>query len=104
MTRIAQTIIAASALAWTLGVAAQTPQPQPPVQPAPPPQPSQPAPSAQPSTAEMTAMFKKADVNGDGKLTRDEADKVKGLPERFDAMDKNKDGMLDFVEFMGPRG
>jgi hypothetical protein len=101
--RITRTLVAVTAAAWALGAAAQ----QPPAQPAPPaPRPAtqpglQPAPAASP---DMMAAFKKADANGDGRITRDEAEKLPGMAERFDALDKNKDGALDLGEFAAPKG
>lgn len=47
----------------------------------------------------MSKAFKAADVNGDGKVSRDEARQVTGLMEQFDTCDKNKDGMLEPAEF-----
>ena len=38
--------------------------------------------------------FKRADANGDGKISKEEAAKVPGLAARFDELDKNKDGVL----------
>lgn len=50
-------------------------------------------------TAELKARFAKADVNGDGKLTRDEA---KGVMPRvhahFDEIDANHAGYLSLAE------
>lgn len=38
--------------------------------------------------------FKRADTNGDGKISREEAAKLPGIAARFDELDKNKDGVL----------
>ncbi len=47
----------------------------------------------------MEAMFSKADTNDDGQLTRSEALRWGVLPERFDVLDSNGDGVLDLEEF-----
>ena len=65
---------------------------------------------AQPSGAEsgtqgkgqkFAERFKKADTNGDGKLTKDEANgKMPRVYENFDAIDKNKKGYVTLQEIM----
>ena len=45
------------------------------------------------------ADFKKLDVDKDGAIGREEAARMQGLPELFDAADANKDGKLDPSEF-----
>lgn len=47
----------------------------------------------------IDAKFKQLDVNGDGFINKDEAAKMRGLPERFDGSDVNRDGKLDPAEF-----
>jgi Ca2+-binding EF-hand superfamily protein len=47
----------------------------------------------------MAAAFKRADTNGDGKLSKAEAAIFPVIAERFDALDKDKDGFLTPVEF-----
>jgi Ca2+-binding EF-hand superfamily protein len=47
----------------------------------------------------MEAMFSKADTNDDGQLTQSEALRWGVIPERFDALDSNGDGVLDLEEF-----
>lgn len=43
--------------------------------------------------------FRQLDANGDSLISQEEASKMKGLTERFQSSDKNKDGKLDRVEF-----
>ena len=44
--------------------------------------------------AAFESAFKRADTNGDGKISREEAAKLPGIAARFDELDKNKDGVL----------
>lgn len=58
---------------------------------------------AEPSARERIAMeaaFARADVNGDGKLTRAEAAHLPAIEARFDELDTNHDGFLSVDEFM----
>ena len=43
--------------------------------------------------------FAKADANGDGKITKDEAVKMPEISAKFDALDKDRDGALTLAEF-----
>jgi Ca2+-binding EF-hand superfamily protein len=44
--------------------------------------------------------FSKADINGDGKLSREEvAARLPAIAAKFDALDKDKDGTLSLEEF-----
>ncbi|MFT3954241.1 MAG: EF-hand domain-containing protein [Piscinibacter sp.] len=47
----------------------------------------------------LEAAFTKADANGDGKITKDEAAKVPEISAKFDVLDKDKDGALTLAEF-----
>lgn len=47
----------------------------------------------------VESAFSKADTNGDGRLTRDEAAKLPGIATKFDTLDKDKDGSLSLEEF-----
>ncbi len=51
------------------------------------------------SKAGSTAKFDALDADKDGHLSRNEAERSKGLPEAFDQADANKDGKLDAAEF-----
>jgi hypothetical protein len=59
-------------------------------------------PAKQPPTAaggSPTEQFTKADASRDGKLSRDEARAVPGVGEKFEMLDKDKDGSLSLTEF-----
>jgi hypothetical protein len=59
-------------------------------------------PAKQPPTAAGAGpidQFTKADLSRDGKLSRDEARAVPGAGEKFDLLDKDKDGSLSLTEF-----
>ena len=61
-----------------------------------------PAVGAPPKSEEISAMFKKADANADGAVTKDELSAVDpGLSANFDKADANKDGKLSLREFPG---
>ncbi|MES3012291.1 MAG: EF-hand domain-containing protein [Pseudomonadota bacterium] len=60
-----------------------------------------------PACAEMSAVdreaieaaFSRGDSNGDGKLSRDEAQRFPEIAARFDELDKDRDGFLSLIEF-----
>jgi EF hand len=57
--------------------------------------------SAAPAGKEAAeAAFKRADANGDGKLSKDEAARLPEIAARFDELDKDKDGALSMAEYM----
>lgn len=59
-------------------------------------------PAKQPPTAAgptASDQFAKADASRDGKLSREEARAVPGLGDKFDMLDKDKDGSLNLGEF-----
>ena len=47
----------------------------------------------------LEAAYTRADTNGDGTLTREEAVRLPALTARFDELDKNKGGVLSLQEF-----
>jgi hypothetical protein len=84
---IARSIMLTSAIAFGVPLTAQaqtSPQPAPPAQ------------------ERMTpeGAFKRADTNGDGKLSREEAARLPAIAAKFTELDKDKDGFLSLAEFM----
>jgi hypothetical protein len=55
-------------------------------------------PMAAPSDAAQAA-FKRADANGDGKLSKEEAARLPGIAEKFDALDKEGKCFLTMADF-----
>ena len=49
--------------------------------------------------AEAAAAFTKADKNGDGKLSREEAASLPAIASNFDKFDTDKDGSISPAEF-----
>jgi hypothetical protein len=62
-------------------------------------QPSQP-PGQAPASSTPEIAFMRADTNGDGKLSKAEAAGLRSVASKFDALDKDKDGMLSMSEYM----
>jgi hypothetical protein len=60
---------------------------------------TQPAPGAAMDRATVESAFTKADVNKDGKVTKDEVAKLPALAAKFVELDKDKDGALSMDEF-----
>lgn len=60
-----------------------------------------------PASAELSAVdreaieaaFARADTNGDGKLSREEAERFPEIAARFDELDTDHDGFLSLLEF-----
>ena len=60
-----------------------------------------------PAAAELSAVereaieaaFARADTDGDGKLSRDEAQRFPEIAARFDELDSDRDGFLSLIEF-----
>jgi hypothetical protein len=74
-------IVALSSAAW--GVSAQTGA----------------EPAAPPAKDKVEAAFNRADANGDGKLSKDEAARMPAISAKFAQLDKDKDGSLSPAEF-----
>ena len=58
--------------------------------------------AAQESAVEREAIeaaFARADTNGDGKLSREEAQRFPEIAAHFDELDRDHDGFLSFAEF-----
>jgi hypothetical protein len=49
--------------------------------------------------AVVETSFGRADANGDGKLSKEEAVKLPAVSTKFEELDKNKDGFLSLDEF-----
>lgn len=78
-----------------LAAHAQAPQGQAPTDPL-----NQPPTAAGPGGSSSPAsMFTKADANRDGKLSREESKMLPSIADRFDTIDKDKDGSLNIEEF-----
>jgi len=59
-------------------------------------------PAAEPSAkdkAAMEAVFTRVDTNGDGKLSRAEAERLPVIAAMFDKLDTDHDGQLTLAEF-----
>jgi hypothetical protein len=59
----------------------------------------QPLPSARWTAAQIRQSFNAADANGDGQLTRAEAQRLSVMPHSFEDMDQNKDGAVTRAEY-----
>jgi EF hand len=59
----------------------------------------QPPTAAGPSGSTPADLFAKADTNHDGKLSREESKMLPAISEKFDILDKDKDGSLNVGEF-----
>ena len=90
----AAALAAASALAQT--AAPQLPAGVRPALPAPV---TQPLPPDRWTVAQIREAFQLADVNGDGQLTRAEAQRLPIMPRTFEEADRNKDGVLTLDEY-----
>jgi hypothetical protein len=63
--------------------------------------PEPPAPSIKPVPGgAIEAAFKRADANGDGKVSQAEAARMPAIAEKFAQNDRNGDGALDQAEFL----
>jgi hypothetical protein len=68
--------------------------------------PSSPAPtqspsnSASPDTARYLEAFARADKNNDGKLSKEEAENLPAIAQRFEQIDVDKDGAISKAEYL----
>lgn len=60
---------------------------------------NQPPTAAGPNSSGPAGLFIKADANRDGKLSREESKMLPAIAEKFDTIDKDKDGSLNIDEF-----
>ena len=60
---------------------------------------TQPATGAAMDRTAVESAFAKADVNKDGKISKDEVAKLPALAAKFSELDKDKDGALSLEEF-----
>ena len=65
---------------------------------------AQPAPGAaipanRATPQDLEAAFKRADVNQDGKLSRQEAERFPAVAQRFEQIDSNRDSFISLDEF-----
>ncbi len=100
LSSIARACLSAALVSATFSAAAQATSPAQPQAPAPQTQ----APAATDAAAASNASaadtaFKRADVNGDGKLSSDEARQYPALAGKFTEFDKDADGALSSQEF-----
>jgi EF hand len=52
-----------------------------------------------PTSEAVGLAFQRADGNGDGQLSPDEASRLPAIAEKFNALDKDRDGYLSLEEF-----
>ena len=55
--------------------------------------------AAKPVGTDTAATMRGLDIDGNGLISKEEAEKMKGLSDGFDVADKDKDGTLDANEF-----
>jgi Ca2+-binding EF-hand superfamily protein len=85
-------IISAAALYMPMAYA-QTTAPSAPAAPAAPA-------AASPDTAKYMEAFARADKNADGKLSKEEAENLPAIAQRFDQIDTDKDGSISQAEYL----
>lgn len=92
-------IAAALFAACAFGVHAQVAAPPAGVQPVLPAPATQPLPANRWTAAQVREAFQLADANGDGQLSRAEAQRLPIMPRSFEDTDTNKDGALVLPEY-----
>jgi hypothetical protein len=61
--------------------------------------PGAPIPANRATPQDLEAAFKRADVNQDGKLSRQEAERFPAVAQRFEQIDSNHDSLISLEEF-----
>lgn len=51
-------------------------------------------------TARYMEAFERSDKNGDGKLSKEEAESLPAIAQRFEQIDVDKDGMISKAEYL----
>ncbi len=62
--------------------------------------PSSKPPTASPDTARYLEAFERSDKNADGKLSKEEAESLPAIAQRFEQIDTDKDGFISKAEYL----
>lgn len=62
--------------------------------------PSSKPPASTPDTARYLEAFDRSDKNADGKLSKEEADSLPAIAQRFEQIDADKDGFISKAEYL----
>jgi Ca2+-binding EF-hand superfamily protein len=61
---------------------------------------SKPPTTASPDTARYMEAFERSDKNADGKLSKEEAESLPAIAQRFEQIDTDKDGFISKAEYL----